>query len=79
MPNVDIDMGEVPEYEVIKTEEGRSPDVDVEGGNMPEYDVDAADVDLETETVEMEVPTGVDVEMPDEDTPEDEMSEEDNY
>ncbi len=56
---------------VRQTEEGKMPDVDVsaEGGKMPEYDVDAADVDVKTEKREIEVPTGVDVTMPDEKKP----------
>ncbi|MGH7481188.1 MAG: hypothetical protein ACRELV_03465 [Longimicrobiales bacterium] len=45
-----------------QTEEGDLPDVDVEGGNVPEYDVDAADVDVETDTATVEVPTDIDVE-----------------
>ena len=50
---------------VRQTEEGEMPDVDVstEGGKMPEYDVDAADVDVTTETRTIEVPT-VEVEPP---------------
>ncbi|MBW3670118.1 MAG: hypothetical protein KY432_00440 [Acidobacteria bacterium] len=39
-----------------KTQEGEMPDVDVEGGQLPEYDVDAADVDVDTETTEVTVP-----------------------
>jgi len=35
---------------VDQTEEGEMPDVDVEGGQVPEYDVDAADVDVGTDT-----------------------------
>lgn len=56
---------------VRQTEEGKMPDVDVsaEGGKMPEYDVDTADVDVKTEKREVEVPTGVDVTMPDEKKP----------
>lgn len=56
LPDVEVDAGELPEYEVTKTEEGRYPDVDVEGGNMPEYDVEMADVDVGTETKVIEVP-----------------------
>lgn len=33
-----------------QTEEGELPNVEVEGGNVPEYDVDAADVDVTTDT-----------------------------
>ena len=36
--------------DVDQTEEGELPDVDVEGGAVPEYDVDAADVDVGTDT-----------------------------
>lgn len=36
--------------DVDQTEEGELPDVDVEGGQVPEYDVDAADVDVGTDT-----------------------------
>ena len=36
--------------DVDQTEEGDLPDVDVEGGAVPEYDVDAADVDVGTDT-----------------------------
>lgn len=53
--------------DVDKTQEGKMPDVDVqtEPGQMPEYYVDAPDVDVGTETKEIEVPD-VDVTMPDE-------------
>ena len=50
---------------VEQTEEGELPEVEATGGEMPEYDVDAADVEVGTETREVEVPT-VDVEPPDE-------------
>ena len=50
--------------DVDQTEEAELPDVDVEGGNMPEFDVETADVDVGSETMEVEVPT-VDVDMPD--------------
>ena len=43
--------------DVEQTEEGSMPDIDVEGGNLPEYDVDAADVEIGTETQTVEVPT----------------------
>lgn len=36
--------------DVDQTQEGDLPDVDVEGGQVPEYDVDAADVDVGTDT-----------------------------
>lgn len=51
--------------EVEQTEEGNLPDVEVEGGNLPKYDVEAADVDVKTKKMEVEVPD-VDVTMPDE-------------
>lgn len=66
MPDVNVDSGNLPEYEVRKTQEGEMPDVDVEGGNMPEYDVEGPDVEVGTETKEVTVPT-VDVDLPDED------------
>lgn len=58
--------------EVDKTQEGELPDVDVaaEGGEMPAYDVEAADVDVGTETVPVAVPD-VDVDMPEETPAED--------
>lgn len=67
--------------DVDKMQEGEMPDVDIqtEPGQMPEYDVDAPDVDVDTETKEIEVPDvdvdtetkemevpDVDVTMPDE-------------
>jgi hypothetical protein len=52
--------------DVDQTEEGELPDVDVEGGQVPEYDVDAADVDIGTDTAVIEVPD-VDIEDPDAD------------
>lgn len=64
MPEVSVEGGNLPEYEIEKTEEGRMPDVEMSGGEMPEYDVDTADVDVETETREVEVPS-VNVDMPD--------------
>lgn len=64
--------------DVDQTKEARLPDVDVsvEEGQMPAFDVDVADVevgtkkttvkaptvDVETKTIEVEVPAGVDVE-----------------
>ncbi|RPF71501.1 hypothetical protein [Aurantiacibacter spongiae] len=41
--------------DVDQTEEAELPEV--EGGNMPEYDVSAPDVDVETGTETVEVPT----------------------
>ena len=68
LPDVEVDGGEVPEYEVVKKEDGEMPSVDVEGGEMPEYDVETADVEVGTETKEVEVTVPeVDVEMPEED------------
>lgn len=52
--------------QVEQTEEGEMPEVDVEEGELPEYDVDAPDVEVGTETKEIEVPT-VDIEPPEED------------
>ena len=49
--------------DVDQTEEGDMPDVEVEGGNLPEYDVDAADVEVGTDTATVEVPD-VDIEAP---------------
>ena len=66
MPQVDVEGGNLPEYEINKTEEGEMPDVDVEGGNLPKYDVEGPDVDIGTTTKEVEVPT-VDIDMPDDD------------
>lgn len=66
MPDVNVDGGQMPEYEVRKTQEGEMPDVDVEGGNMPDYDVDGPDVDVGTKKKEVTVPT-VDVDLPDDD------------
>lgn len=48
---------------VEQTEEGDMPDVEVEGGQLPEYDVDAADVEIGTDTQSVVVPD-VDVEPP---------------
>lgn len=51
--------------DVDQTEEGELPEVDVEGGNMPEFDVEGPEVDVETGTETVEVPTlDVDVEGP---------------
>lgn len=50
--------------DVDQTEEGELPDVEVEGGQVPEYDVDAADVEVGTDTQTVVVPD-VDVESPD--------------
>ncbi|VUD41988.1 hypothetical protein TDB9533_00601 [Thalassocella blandensis] len=54
LPDVDVDVGKLPKYELKKVEEGRAPSVNVKGGQMPKYDVDTPDVD-------------VDVDMPEED------------
>ncbi len=69
MPEVDVnvtgDSGNLPEYEVKQTEEGRMPsvdvDTDVKGGALPDVDVDTPEIDVETETKTIEVPTGIDV------------------
>lgn len=71
MPDVNVDAGKVPEYQVKKTEEGEMPDVNVEGGNVPEYDVEGPDVEVGTEKKEVTVPT-FDVDVPDEDEREEE-------
>ncbi len=52
-----------------QTEEGELPDVDVQGGQLPEYDVDAADVDVGTDTTTVVVPD-IDVNAPRDTTPE---------
>lgn len=39
-----------------QTEEGEVPDVRVEGGELPEYDVEAAGVDVTTDTQVIETP-----------------------
>lgn len=67
MPNVDVDGGQVPKYEIEKTQEGEMPDVDVDGGKMPKYNVKTPDVEIGTETKEVEVPT-IDVEMPEDES-----------
>lgn len=54
--------------DVDKTEDGEAPDVDVQGGEMPEYDVDAADVNVGTDTQTVVVPD-VDVNAPNDTTP----------
>lgn len=59
---------------VEQTEEGELPEVEATGGEMPEYDVDAADVEVGTETREVEVPT-VDIEPPAENETENEVEE----
>ncbi|HUP42318.1 MAG TPA: hypothetical protein VM599_03835 [Thermoanaerobaculia bacterium] len=50
---------------VEQTEEGELPEIEIEGGNLPEYDVDTADIEIGTETREIEVPD-IDITMPDE-------------
>ena len=52
--------------DVDQTEEGSLPEVNVEGGNLPEYDVEPVDVDVQTGTKTVEVPTvDVDINQPD--------------
>ncbi|HEV2148055.1 MAG TPA: hypothetical protein VGR37_11685 [Longimicrobiaceae bacterium] len=46
-----------------QTQEGELPDVDVKGGQAPAYDVDAADVDVTTDTQTVVTPD-VDVNPP---------------
>lgn len=50
--------------DVDQTEEGEMPEVEVQEGQLPEYDVDAADVDVGTDTATVTVPD-VDVTVPD--------------
>ena len=51
---------------VEQTEEGEMPEVDVDGGNMPEFDVEGPEVNVDTGTETVEVPTlDVDVDGPD--------------
>ncbi|MCH2547608.1 MAG: hypothetical protein MK052_08375 [Alphaproteobacteria bacterium] len=70
LPSASVDVtqtedGSIPKYEIRKTQEGNMPkydvDGDVYGGEMPEVDIDAPDVDVKTETREIEVPTGIEV------------------
>ena len=50
--------------DVDQTEEGEMPEI--EGGNLPEYDVEGPDVDVDSGTTTVEVPTlDVDVDGPD--------------
>lgn len=49
--------------DVEQTEEGQAPEVQVEPGDAPEYDVETGEVEVGTETEEVEVPT-VDIEGP---------------
>jgi hypothetical protein len=52
--------------DVEQTQEGEMPEVSVEGGQAPEYDVDAAELQVEPTTEEVEVPSlDVDVEPAD--------------
>lgn len=52
--------------DIDQTEEGELPEVDVEGGNLPEFDVEPVEVDVDTGTTTVEVPTvDVDAEIPD--------------
>ncbi|KQT51954.1 hypothetical protein ASG43_20915 [Aureimonas sp. Leaf454] len=44
-------------FTVTQTQEGSLPNVSVTGGSMPKVDVDAADVNVGTETKTIEVPT----------------------
>ncbi|MEQ8734944.1 MAG: hypothetical protein RIC29_08475 [Rhodospirillaceae bacterium] len=64
--SVEVDPGELPDYDVVKTKDGRAPtvsgDIDVEGGRIPDVDVDVVDVEVGSEDVKIEVPD-VDVEM----------------
>jgi hypothetical protein len=65
LPDVEVDLqpGELPEYDVIREEQGELPDIDVEaeGGDLPDVDVETGDVEVR------EVPVPVpQVEPPDE-------------
>ncbi|WP_228241992.1 hypothetical protein [Porphyrobacter sp. GA68] len=52
--------------DVDQTQEGELPTVDVQGGQLPEYDVRPAEVEVQTGTTQVEVPTvDVDVRQPD--------------
>jgi len=80
-PDVDVSVegGQLPEYEMQKTQEGKLPevDVDVDPGKLPEVDVRGPKIRVEQETVtvpdvdvqvkekEIQIPT-LDVELPDE-------------
>ena len=50
--------------DVDQTEQGDLPDVEVEEGNMPEYDVEGPDVDIHTDTMQIQTPD-VDINDPD--------------
>ncbi|NBC14218.1 MAG: hypothetical protein GVY09_12925 [Gammaproteobacteria bacterium] len=67
MPDVEVsaDPGQLPKYDVEKTQEGQLPsvDVDAEPGQMPQVDLQAPDVDVDTQSVSVPVPD-VDVDMP---------------
>jgi hypothetical protein len=47
---------------VEQEREGELPEVSVEGGQLPQYDVEPVDVDVDTETRRVEVPTGIETE-----------------
>lgn len=55
---VQADAGQLPNYEINKTQEGEMPkvDVDVKDGQMPKFDVDTADVDVKMEKEKITVP-----------------------
>ena len=50
--------------DVDQTEQLVMPEVNVEGGNLPEFETEVADIDVETETVTMEVPKGISIDPP---------------
>lgn len=50
--------------DVDQTEELVMPEVQIDGGNLPEFDAEVADIDMETETVTMEVPSGITIDPP---------------
>ena len=43
--------------DVDQTEEGDAPEISVEGGELPQFDVEPAEVNVETGTETVEVPT----------------------
>lgn len=74
LPDVDVeaDAGQMPEYEIKKTQEGEMPslDIDAEGGKLPDVDVETADVEVEMVEKTIKVPD-ISVEMPDDEDDED--------
>ena len=56
LPSVDIDVGDLPEYEIVKTDDGELPDIDVKGGQLPAFDVDWMYVDVGLTEATVKVP-----------------------